>query len=142
MFTSVEATHTFQSLFKKICAKKKKKKKKKICAVCLVPQSGPTLWDPIDCSPPGSFVHGIFQARILEWVAVSYSGGSSQSRDWTQFHSFLSAFIPLTAAAVAKLLQWVPTLSDPLDGGPPGSPIPGILQARTLEWVAIPFSNA
>ena len=45
-------------------------------------------------------------------------------------------------AAAAKLLQLCPTLCDPKDGSPPGSPIPGILQARTLEWVAISFSNA
>ena len=42
----------------------------------------------------------------------------------------------------AKSLQSCPTLCDPLDGSPPGSPVPGILQARTLEWVAISFSNA
>ena len=46
------------------------------------------------------------------------------------------------AAAAAKSLQLCPTLCDPIDGSPPGSPIPGILQARTLEWVAISFSNA
>ena len=46
------------------------------------------------------------------------------------------------AAAAAKSLQSCPTLCDPTDGSPPGSPIPGILQARTLEWVAISFSNA
>ena len=46
------------------------------------------------------------------------------------------------AAAAAKSLQSCPTLCDPRDGSPPGSPIPGILQARTLEWVAISFSNA
>ena len=45
-------------------------------------------------------------------------------------------------AAAAKSLQSCPTLCDPIDGRPPGSPIPGILQARTLEWVAISFSNA
>ena len=45
-------------------------------------------------------------------------------------------------AAAAKSLQSCPTLWDPIDGSPPGSPIPGILQARTLEWVAISFSNA
>ena len=44
--------------------------------------------------------------------------------------------------AAAKLLQSCPTLCDPIDGSPPGSPVPGILQARTLEWVAISFSNA
>ena len=47
-----------------------------------------------------------------------------------------------TAAAAAKLLQLCPTLCDPIDGSPPGSPVPGILQARTQEWVAISFSKA
>ena len=46
------------------------------------------------------------------------------------------------AAAAAKSLQSCPILCDPIDGSPPGSPVPGILQARTLEWVAISFSNA
>ena len=45
-------------------------------------------------------------------------------------------------AAAAKLLQLCPTLCNPIDGSPPGSPVPGILQARTPEWVAISFSNA
>ena len=45
-------------------------------------------------------------------------------------------------AAAAKSLQSCPTLCDPIDGSPQGSPVPGILQARTLEWVAISFSNA
>ena len=44
--------------------------------------------------------------------------------------------------ATSKLLQLCPTLCDPIDGSPPGSPVPGVLQARTLEWVAISFSNA
>ena len=47
-----------------------------------------------------------------------------------------------SAAAAAKSLQSCPTLCDPIDGSPPGSPVPGILQARTLEWVAISFSSA
>ena len=46
----------------------------------------------------------------------------------------------ILAAAAAKSLQWCPTLCDPIDGSPPGSAVPGILQARTLEWVAIAFS--
>ena len=56
----------------------------------------------------------------------------------------LSIYLPiyLPAAAAAKSLQSCPTLCDPIDSSPPGSPIPGILQARTLEWVAISFSNA
>ena len=50
---------------------------------------------------------------------------------------------PLAAAtAAAKSLQSCPTLCNPIDGSPPGSPFPGVLQARTLEWVAISFSNA
>ena len=60
---------------------------------------------------------------------------------------FFMAFVSLAcyiaaAAAAAKSLQSCPTLCDPIDGSPPGSPIPGILQARILEWVAISFSNA
>ena len=46
------------------------------------------------------------------------------------------------AAAFAKSLQLCPTLCDPIDGSPPGSPVPGIFQARTLEWVTSSFSNA
>ena len=46
------------------------------------------------------------------------------------------------AASAAKLLQSCPTLCDPIDGSPPGSPVPGILQARILEWDAVSFSNA
>ena len=48
----------------------------------------------------------------------------------------------VAAAAAAKSLQSCPTPCDPIDGSPPGSPVPGILQARTLEWVAISSSNA
>ena len=50
--------------------------------------------------------------------------------------------VAAAAAAAAKSLQSCPTLCDPIDGSPPGSPVPGILQARTLEWAAISFSNA
>ena len=52
------------------------------------------------------------------------------------------SYVCLMLAAAAKLLQSCPTLCDPIDDSPPGSPIPGILQTRTLEWVAISFSNA
>ena len=54
----------------------------------------------------------------------------------------LILYIPAAAPAAAKSLQSCPTLCNPIDGSPPGSPVPGILQARTLEWVAISFSNA
>ena len=67
--------------------------------------------------------------------ALSLSSGSTDSKtldyQWTSH-----------AAAAAKSLQSCPTLCDPIDGSPPGSPFPGIFQARTLEWVAISFSNA
>ena len=49
----------------------------------LVAQSCPTLWNPMDCSPPVSSAHGILQARIWEWVVISFSRGSSRPRDWT-----------------------------------------------------------
>ena len=93
-----------------------------------VTQSCPTLSDPMDCSLPGSSIHGIFQARVLEWVAIAFS-----------------VIFPAAAAAVAaaaKSLQSCLTLCNPKDGNPSGSPVHGILQARILEWVAISFSNA
>ena len=55
-----------------------------ICCCCLVTKSCPTLWDRMDCSPPGSSVHGISQVRILGWVAISFPKGSFSARDWTQ----------------------------------------------------------
>ena len=82
-------------------------------------QSCPTLCDPIDGSPLGSPVPGIFQARILEWVVIFFSN----------------------ACMHANSLQLCPTLCDPIDGSPPGCPVPGIFQARILEWVAFSFSN-
>ena len=57
---------------------------------------------------------------------------------WEGMHEFLCQS---QTAAAAKSLQSCPTLCDPIDGSPPGSPVPGILQARTLEWVAISFSS-
>ena len=60
------------------------------------------------------------------------------TQDCKPFHKIIAA----AAAAAAKLLQSCPTLCHPIDGSPPGSPVPGILQARTLEWVAISFSKA
>ena len=55
----------------------------RLCMSAKLLQSCLTLCDPMDCSPPGSSVHGILQARILEWVAMPSSRGSSQSRNWT-----------------------------------------------------------
>ena len=137
----------------------------------------------MDCRPPGSSVHGILQARILEWVAIPYSRGSSRPRDQTWISHIAGRFFTIWATREAhhltyflhiyfesmsvcvcvwplkfyslhkfdlsnsiinsaKSFQSCPTLCNPIDGSSPGSPIPGILQARTLEWVAISFSNA
>ena len=69
------------------------------------------------------------------------NAGSFLSKDY--YYSFINFQVcTVTAAAAAKSLQSCPTLCNPIDGSPPGSTIPGILQERTLEWVAISFSNA
>ena len=71
--------------------------------------------------------------KILKWALKD---------EWRRTLAFKQSICNCGAAAAAKLLQLCPTLCDPIDGSPPGSAIPGILQARTLEWVAISFSNA
>ena len=83
-------------------------------------QSRPTLCDPVDGRPPGSSVPGILQARILEWVAISFSN----------------------ACMHAKSLQLCSTLCNPMDSSPTDFPVHGVLQARVLEWVAISFSRS
>jgi len=70
------------------------------------------------------------------WVAQLYGWMCTLKRKKSSFE------IVVAAAAAAESLQSCPTLCDPIDGSPPSSPVPGILQARTLEWVAISFSNA
>ena len=86
-------------------------------------QSCPTLCNLLDGSPPSSPVPGILQARILEWVAISFSNAL------------------MHACMHAKSLQSCLTLCDPMDHSPPGSSVHGNLQARILEWVAMPFSR-
>ena len=61
------------------------------------PKYCPTLWNPIDCSPPGSSVHGIIQARILEWVAIPFSRGSSWPRDRIQVSCIADRFFTVWA---------------------------------------------
>ena len=86
-------------------------------------------------------------AASAEWAAAGgvRPGGcclsSGPSLRVLHPHAF-TTFVNAAAAAAAKSLQSCPTLCDPIDGSPPGFPVPGILQARTLEWVAISFSNA
>ena len=126
-----------------------------------VTQSCPTLCDPMQYR-----VHGILQARILEWVATLFSKESSQPRDQTQvshiavrfFTSWATREGPLAfslyvgclfgtlrelyvAAAAAKSLQLCPTPSNTMDCNLPDSSTHGIFQARVLEWVAIAFSE-
>ena len=76
------------------------------------------------------WVHTVLQEG-LEWV----------TENKTAFFQGFISYLAATSTA-AKSLQSCPTLCDPRDGSPPGSSVPGILQARTLEWVAISFSNA
>ena len=109
------------------------------------------LCDPMDRYLPGSSVHGILQARILEWLAISSTRVSSWPRDRAHDSCIVGSFFTsepqgkphrhvLLLLLLSRLL--CPTLCDPLDSSPPGSAVPVILQERTLEWIAISFSNA
>ena len=74
----------------------------------LVPQSCPTLCDPVDCRLPGSSVHRIFQARVLEWVAISFSRGSSQPRNRTQVSHIVGRHFTIWATReVHRFNPWV-----------------------------------
>ena len=84
----------------------------------------PAMWE--------TWVKSLGQEDLLDKGMASHSSILTWRIPW----------IEEPAAAAAKLLQSCPTLCDPIDGSPLGSPIPGILQAITLEWVAISFSNA
>jgi len=119
-----------------------------LCVFVLVTQSCLSLCDPMGCSPPGSSVHGILQARKLEWVAIRFfrdvRDPEMEPRSALQADSLLPE-IPGKSYlfyAAAKSLQSCLTLCDPIDSSPPGSAVPGILKARTLEWIAISFSSA
>ena len=75
----------------------------------LVTQSCPILCNPMDCNPPDSSVHVILQARILEWVVIPFSRGSSQPRDWTWVSCIASSFFTIWATKEAQfyLLQFI-----------------------------------
>ena len=128
-------------------------------------QSCPTLCNPVAYSPPGSSVHAIFLARILEWVAIPFSRRSSQTKVSCITGRFFTSQATREAHIINQFIncdKWIilmlrwnggngwggmlvaqpcPTLFDPMDCGPPGSSVHGILLARILEWVAIPFSR-
>ena len=135
-------------------------------------QSCPTLCDPIDGSPPGSPIPRIFQARVLEWGAISFSNAwkwkvkvKSLSRvrllatPWTaayqappsmgfskQKYTARVQMLTLTFMSwcdvKVKVSQSCLTLCDPKDCSLPGFSVHGILQARTMEWVTVPFARA
>ena len=112
-----------------------------------VAQSCPTLCDPMDCSLPGSSVHGIFQARVLEWGAIAFSELYSIFLQIEE--NFCLSSPRVCTLVLCKFCNHIllshfsrVRLCATPDGSPPGSPVPGILQARTLEWVVISFSNA
>ena len=127
----------------------------RICKVkVLVTQVCLTLCDPMDYSPPGSSICGIFQAGILEWVAIPFSRGFSQSRDWTPVSCIAGRFFTiwttsetvleyrkLNAVRSEVLVSQLCSALCPMDCSPLGSSVHGILQARILKWVAIPFSR-
>ena len=120
-----------------------------------ISQSCPTLCNPLDCSPSGSSVHGIFQARKLlllllsrfscvqlcatPWTAAyqaTPSMGFSRQEDWSEL-----PFPSPMHESESEVTQSCPTLCDPMDCTLPGYSVHGILQARILEWVAISFSR-
>ena len=111
--------------------------------LCLVAQSCPTLCNPMDCSPPGSSVHGDSPGKntgvgchaLLQGIFPTQGSipGLLHCR-WILYH--LSHQV-----LGAKSIQLCPTLCDPMDYSPPGSSAQGIFQTRILEWVAIPFSK-
>ena len=110
---------------------------KPCCAKLL--QSCLTLYDPIDCSPPGSSVHGIFQARILECVGISFSRESSQPRDRTRGSRIVDRCFTVWATRKSEpirlLKKWKSLSLVQLFV----TTVHGILQGRILEWVDIPF---
>ena len=103
-----------------------------------------TLWTVI-CQAPLSigFSRQEYWSRLpFPFSGVFLTQGSNlHLLDWQEDYLQLSHYSKHAAAAAAKSLQLCPTLCNPIDGSPSGSPIPGILQARILEWVAISFSS-
>ena len=116
---------------------------------CSVAKLCLTLCHPMDCSPPGSSVHRISQTRILEWVSISFSRGSSQPRDQSGISSIGRRVLyhwamweaPRATWVCAKSLPSCLTLCNHVYVNLLGSSVHGILQARILEWVAMPSSR-
>ena len=100
-----------------------------------VTQLHPTLCDPMDYT-----AHGILQARILEWEAIPFSRGTSQPRDRALISHMIQLRLKSQHSIVVVLVtQSCMTICDAVDCSPTGCSVHGILQARILEWVVIPF---
>ena len=135
-----------------------------MCCVCKLPQSCPTLCNCMDRNLPDSSAHRIHQTRILKWVVISFSRGSSPPRDQTscavlscsvmsdslQFHGLsqrgsfsLWAITTLVSPLwkCERVAQSYLTLCDPMDCSPPDSSVHRIFQAGILKWVFISFSR-
>ena len=116
-----------------------------ILCVLLVAQVCPTLSNPMDCSLPVSSVHGILQARILEWVSIPFSRASSWPQDQIQVSHIASRFfIVWVTREIAPKVKMLVTQSylilwDPMDCSPPGSFVHGILQPKI--WSGYPFPS-
>ena len=77
-----------------------------VCVCVCISHSVMSDCGPLDCSPPGSSVHGILQARILEWVTISYSRGSSRHRDWTQVFCTAGRFFTVWATREVHVVEY------------------------------------
>ena len=114
---------------------------------CLVAQICPTFWDPMDFSPSDVLVHGIIQARILDWVSITFYRGSSWRSYQTQVSCIAGRFFIILAkrethdCPLCCVLVTQSNSLQPHGYSLPGSSVHGILQARILEWVAMPFSR-
>ena len=102
----------------------------------------PVLLSPVEIVSICSQVEGLLGFPRLKGKQLGYGWKSAQAQNQKPCYEIIVLTLTAaTAAAAPKSLQSCPTLCDPIDGSPPGSTVPGILQARTLEWVAISFSN-
>ena len=115
-----------------------------VCVCVKSLQLCPTLGDPMDCHPSGSSVHGIPHQEYWSGLPCPPPGifpTQGSNPHLLRLLHWQASSLPLAPPA-AKSLQSCPTLCDPIDGSPLGSSVPGILQARILEWLAISFPNA
>ena len=133
-----------------------RERKKKVCPFFLLENSRPlSPWGPLDslstCLGNDSLkcMKVKSDSEVAQWCptfastwTVTHQAQLSMEFSRQQYWSWLPFSVAVAVAVAVKSLQSCPTLCKSRDGSPPGSPVPGILQARTLEWVAISFSSA